>query len=154
MIDTPQILQTTDQLTAILPLTVPRTEIQKVMGPGVREVYAALAAQGIAPVGPWFTHHLRRPTDTFDFEICVPVSAPVTATGRVKPGLWPAMTVARTVYHGPYEGLAEAWGQFHEWIAASGQTPATDLWERYLSGPEASPDPARWRTELNKPLLG
>jgi hypothetical protein len=30
---------------------------------------AAVAAQGIAPAGPWFTHHLRMDPATFDFEI-------------------------------------------------------------------------------------
>jgi uncharacterized protein YdhG (YjbR/CyaY superfamily) len=39
---------------------VPRDEIHKVMGPGIDEVFSVLAAQGIAPVGPWFSHHLRR----------------------------------------------------------------------------------------------
>ena len=153
MLETPQITQTTAQLTAIIHVTVPREEIQNVMGPGLHELMAAIAAQGIAPTGPWFTHHLRRPTDTFDFEISVPVSAPVAAAGRVQPGEWPAMKVARTIYHGPYEGLGEAWGEFIDWIEAHGHTPAPDLWERYLAGPESSPDPAKWRTELNRPLL-
>ena len=154
MLDAPRIVQTADQLTAFIHLVVPRAEIQDVMGPGIREVLAAVAAQGLAPAGPWFTHHLRRPTDVFDFEICVPVSAPLTATGRVMPGLWPAMTVARTVYHGGYEGLAAAWGEFLAWVAAGGHAAGPDLWERYLSGPESSPDPTTWRTELNQPLLG
>jgi hypothetical protein len=42
-------------------------------------------------------------------------------------------------------------GEFRDWIAANGQKPAPDLWEIYLSGPESSPDPATWRTELNRP---
>jgi len=74
--------------------------------------------------------------------------------GRVKPGLWAAMTVARTVYHGGYEGLGAAWGEFLEWVGAGGHTHGPDLWERYLVGPEASPDPTTWRTELNQALLG
>src|SRR5207248_2790695 len=110
MIETPQIIQTTAQLTATLHITVRREEIRDVMGPGIREVFDAVAAQGMTPSGPWFTHHLRRPTDTFDFDICVPVASPVKPTGRVQPGEWPAMKVARTVYCGPYEGLGEAWG--------------------------------------------
>ena len=154
MLDKPWITETTDQLTAILHLTVPRAEIQNVMGPGINEVLAALASQRIAPAGPWFTHHLRRPTDTFDFEICVPVTTPPAATGRIKPSRWPAMTVARTVYHGPYEGLAAAWGEFLEWIEANAPTSATDLWERYLVGHESSPNPADWRTELNRQMIG
>lgn len=56
-LDPPQIVETTAQATAILRLTVPREEIRKVMGPGHRELMAAVAAQGIAVAGPWFTHH-------------------------------------------------------------------------------------------------
>ena len=154
MLDTPHVLESSEQLTVCIPLVVPRAEIQAVMGPGIRELYAVLAAQGVAPAGPWFTHHKRRPTDTFDFEICVPVATPVAAAGRVQPGRLPAARVARTVYHGPYEGLGAAWGEFCTWIETNGHTPRADLWECYAVGPESSPDPADWRTELNRPLVG
>jgi effector-binding domain-containing protein len=72
----------------------------------------------------------------------------------VEPGERPAARVARTVYHGPYVGLGPAWGEFGAWIAAEGHTPAPDLWECYLTGPESGPDPSGWRTELNRPLAG
>ena len=49
MLDTPQIAQTTDQLTAVIRLTIPREEIRNVMGPGIAELMAAVAAQGIRP---------------------------------------------------------------------------------------------------------
>ena len=152
MLDKPEIVQTHAQLTAFIRLTIPRKEIRNVMGPGIAELMAAVAAQGIAPTGPIFSHHLRMDPDIFDFEICVPVTKPVTPVGRVKPGQLPAATVARTVYHGPYEGLGPAWGEFDAWIAAEGHTPAPDLWECYVAGPESNPDPATWRTELNRPL--
>jgi len=114
---------------------------------------AAVAAQGIAPTGPWFSHHLRMDPITFDFEITVPVGSPVAAVGRVKPGIWPATKVARTVYRGGYEGLGEAWGEFNDWIAAHGHRPGPDYWECYVAGPESTPDPAAWRTELTRPLI-
>ena len=152
MLDAPQITQAAAQLTAIIRLTIPREEMRKVMGPGISELMATVAAQGIAPAGPWFTHHLRMDPAIFDFEIGVPVTAPVAAAGRVNPGQLPATKVARTIYHGPYEGLGAAWGEFIAWIAAKGHTAAPDLWECYLAGPEANPDPATFRTELNRPL--
>ena len=152
MIDKPQIVQTIPQQTAIIHLTIPREEIRNVMGPGLNELMAAVAAQGIAPAGPWFTHHLKMHPDTFDFEIGVPVTAPVVAAGRMTPSQWLAMKVARTVFHGDFEGLGAAWGELDPWIAANGHTPAPDLWERYVAGPESNPDPATWRTELNRPL--
>lgn len=153
MIDTPQIIQTTEALTAYIHVTVSWEGIREVMGPGIAELLAEISAQGIAPTGPVFTHHRRRPTDTFDFEISVPVSAPVAASGRVQPGTWPAMKVARTFYHGPYEGLGEAWPEFMEWIEANGHRQAPDLYECYVTGPESNPDPSTGRTELTRPLL-
>lgn len=152
MIDTPQITQTAGQLTAFIHLTVPRAEIRNVMGPSLNEVKAAIAAQGIAAAGPWFTHHLRMVPDIFDFEICIPVATPFATASRVEAGQWPATTVARTIFHGSYEGLGAAWGEFDAWIAARGYTPRPDLLERYVVGPEIVADPSGWRTELNRPL--
>jgi len=153
MIDKPEIVQSAAKLTALIHLTVPRDEIRTVMGPGITEVYSTLAAQGIKPAGPWFTHHVKMAPEIFDFEICVPIATPISAAGRVQPGQLRAATVARTIYRGPYEGLPSAWGEFMKWIDSEGHTPAPDLWECYIAGPESSPDSANWRTELNRPLI-
>ena len=152
MLDQPQITHSTGQPTAVIRLTIPREEIRNVMGPGIAEVMSVIAAQGIAPSGPWFSHHLRMDPNVFDFEISVPVTAPIVATGRVQPGYLPATKVARTVYHGPYEGLGEAWAEFMKWIEDAGHAPAEDLWECYIKGPESTSDAAAWQTELNRPL--
>ena len=152
MIDTPAITTTSEQPTAVIRLTIPRSEIQKEMGPAHQELFSTLAAQGIAPAGPWFSHHFRMDPATFDFEVGVPVSAAVKPTGRVGSSRLPAARVARTVYRGGYEGLGEAWGEFETWIKDAGLTPAKELWEVYAAGPESGSDPATWRTELNRPL--
>lgn len=154
MIEEPQIIQTTGQPSAIIHVTVSQEEIQNVMGPTLQELLGAIAAQGIAPTGPWFTHHLRRPAETFDFEVSVTVLTAIKAVGRVQPSEWPAMKVARTVYHGGFEGLGDAWTELLDWIEANGHRPTEDLWERYTVGPEASDNPADWRTELTQPLIG
>jgi effector-binding domain-containing protein len=153
MLDKPQIATTAVRPAAVIRLTIPRADIQKVMGPGYGELMAAVTAQGVAPAGPWFAHHLRMDPEVFDFEIGVPVTAPIRAAGRVQPGQLPAATVAKTVYHGSYEGLGAAWHEFEQWIATEGHTPGPDLWEVYVAGPESGPDPRTWRTELNRPLV-
>ena len=149
---TPQIIQTSVQEAAVIRLTIPRSEMMKVFGPAVGELMAALVAQGVQPVGAVFAHHLRMPPDTFDFELGVKVAAPVKAAGRMKPSQLPAVKVARTVYSGPYEGLPSAWAEFVRWMKANGHEQAENLWEVYSVGPQSSPDPANWRTELNRPL--
>lgn len=152
MISTPQILQTEAQAVAVIHITTPRAEMMKVFGPGVGELMAALAAQGVEPVGAVFAHHLKMSPGIFDFELGVKVSAPVKATGRVKAGQLPAAKVARTIYSGPYEGLPSAWGEFDAWMKANGCEQAENLWELYSVGPQSTPDSAGWRTELNRPL--
>ncbi len=154
MLDTPQITHSPRKLTAVIRLTIPRSEIMNVMGPGIGELMATVVAQGVGPSGAWFSHHLRMDPEIFDFEIGVPVSAPVTPEGRVQPGELPATRVARTVYQGPYEGLGSAWGEFRAWIAAQGLTHAENLWECYVVGPESGSDSTQWRTELHQPLVG
>jgi effector-binding domain-containing protein len=153
MIDAPGLTNTNQQFTAVIHLTVPRPEIQDVMGPAIREVMATIAAQGIAPIGPVFSRHLKIDPEIFDFEVGVPVAKPVAAAGRVKPSSLPAARVARTVYRGPYEGLGAAWGEFERWLAAHGHTAAANLLEIYAAGPESSSDSKNWRTELIRPLI-
>ena len=152
MLATPQIIKTNVQEAAVIRLTIPRSEMMKVFGPAIGELMALLAAQGVEPVGAVFAHHLKMSPDIFDFELGVRVSVPVKATGRVKPGQLPAAKVARTEYSGPYEGLPSAWGEFNKWMKANGHEQAENLWEVYSVGPQSSPDPANWRTELNRPL--
>lgn len=149
----PQILQTERRDMAFIPLQVSHAEIRQVMGPGIQEVMAAAQAQGIGPTGPWFTHHWRITPEGFDFQICVPVSAPIQPVGRVLPGEWPAMKVVKAVYQGGYEGLPVAWGEFDAWIRAQRLKVGEDLWEQYTSGPESSDNPSDWRTELNRQIL-
>ena len=152
MISPPQIIETTAQPAAVIHMKIPRNEMMQKFGPAVGELMATLAAQGVAPQSAVFAHHLTTSSEFFDFELGVKVSAPVKAVGRVKPGELPAAKVARTVYAGPYEGLFAAWGEFDAWMNANGLEKAPSLWELYETGPQTTPDPKGWRTELNRPL--
>ena len=152
MLATPEVVQTTAEPAAVIHLAVPRGEMPKEFAPAVGELMAALAAQGVKPSSAVFAHHIKMSQDFFDFELGAMVSTPINPAGRVKPGELPAAKVARTVYSGPYEGLFAAWGEFNKWMKANGHEPADDLWEVYSVGPQSTPDPAGWRTELNRPL--
>src|SRR5262249_40907940 len=98
LVATPVVAETGPQLAAAIHLTIPRNEIRSVMGPGLTEIMSAVTSQGIGPTGPWFTHHFKMNPAMFDFEICVPVSAPVTPVGRVVSRELPSARVVRAVY--------------------------------------------------------
>lgn len=152
MLEASETVDTGTQQIAFIHLTIPVAEMAKAFGAACQELFGTLAAQGIEPAGPLFAHHLRMPSSTFDFELGVPVTLRVVDAGRVKAGEKPAMTVVRTVYHGGYEGLPAAWGEFQRGIDAQGLKLTADFWETYLKGPASSSDPADWRTEFARPL--
>lgn len=58
-----------------------------------------------------------------------------------------------TVYHGPYQGLPDAWGELDAWMKEQGHTQAPDLWESYMEGPHTTSDASAWRTRLNRRLI-
>jgi len=84
------------------------------------------------------------------------LATPEITTTNVEEAAVIRLTVPRSemrkVYSGPYEGLPSAWGEFNKWMKANGHKQAENLWEVYSVGPQSSPDPANWRTELNRPL--
>jgi len=154
MLDTPRLVTTDPQQTAVIAFTIARAEMPQVMGPGHRELMAVLAEQGLTPAGPWLTYHRRLDPDVFDFELAIPVATAVRASGRVRPGRVPAATVARATLRGSYDGLPAAWGELERWIERQGRRVRGDFWERYVAGPESSTDPTQWKTELNRALIG
>jgi effector-binding domain-containing protein len=63
------------------------------------------------------------------------------------------MNMVQTTYHGGYEGLGGAWGEFIGMIKAAGHRTVDGLYESYAVGPEVSADPTTWRTVLSKELV-
>lgn len=154
MIDKPQITQTKAQPAAVIRLAIPFVDMRKHVGPAIGEVLAHVKAQGIGPASAWHIYVHKLGGGQIDFEVGVPVTDPVKPAGRIQAGSLPAAKVARTIYHGPYEGIAAAWTEFSEWITKNGHKPGEAQWDVYLSGPESGSDSSKWRTQLNKPLLG
>lgn len=152
MIETPRITRLEAAPTAVIRLRIPREQMPEVFGPAIGEIMSTLGSQGVSPAGPVFAHHFGMEPGIFDFELGVPVSKPIASAGRVEPGERPAVRVAQTVYQGPYEGLPEAWGEFHAWIEGNGHAYAHDIWECYVDGPHSTSDSSQYRTELNRPL--
>lgn len=153
MIGTPEITRSEPGATARIRLRIPKHQIHEVMGQARQELLRTVSEQGIGPPGLVFSHHFWLEREVWDFELGIRVERPVTPQGRVEAGEIPATKIARTVYEGSYEGLANAWREFEEWLEAQNCETAVDYWEFYLTGPESGLDPSGWETELQRPLV-
>lgn len=153
MIDTPKLMQTKELSTAVIHFRIKRAEMMTVFGPAVEELLAVLKGQGVTPSSAVFAYHHTMPPGEFDFEMGFVVGAAVKASGRVVPSKLPATKVARTIYHGGYEGLPGAWGEFTDWMKAEGVKQGEGLWELYDKGPQTTPDATKWETVLSKVVV-
>lgn len=149
MITIPSIIQTEEQPTAVVHLVIPGRDMPKYMDPAIQEILSKLKDQGMQAVGPMFSYHFRRPSDTFDFEIGFPVSKVIQPGGRVANGALPAEKVARAMYQGPYEHMAQAWSELQSWVRDRKLPETGRFWESYLTNPDEVKDPKDYRTELN-----
>ena len=149
MITTPEVITTKEIATAVIPLVIPGREMPKYMDPAIQEIIKVLGDQGMKPAGPMFSYHHRRPSDTFDFELGFPVAKAITPGERVINSELPSLKVARAVYQGPYEGLAQAWPALMKWVRENGHGETGKFWESYLNNPEEVKSPNEYRTELN-----
>ncbi len=161
MIDDPKIVETESQMAAVIHLTMPRAKILGRIPPAIEELVKVIQEQGQTVAGPMFTHSLTCSTEQFDLQVGFLVDVPVSQSGRVKPGELLATRVARTVYHGGYEGLAGARSEFgrrmqKEWVrelAQEGLEAGLGFWNSYVAGPEAGDDPSGRGTELSMRLV-
>lgn len=151
MIETPILMNAARHEAAVIRLEIAMADMRTFVHPGITEALRVVTDQRIGPSGPWFIHVYELANGRIDFDIGVPVRTPVRPAGRVKPGCLPAAKIARTVYHGPYEGLIAAWGEFEAWMKQHGHQPAKEMWDVYLVGPESG-DSSKWQTQLNRVL--
>lgn len=141
-----------EQPTAVVHEHVPTADLPAFFHRAFEATARVAAAQGVPVVGPPFGLYHGMPGATVDVEAGFPVARPVTAAEGVTPASLPAGPVAEAVHVGPYETLADTYGEVQRWLAEQGHRPAGLLWEAYLSDPQAEPDPSTWRTQVHVPL--
>src|SRR5438045_8777299 len=103
-IDKPYRARFEAQTVARIHVVTPRQDIRSAMHAAIDEVSAAVATAGVSRTGPWFMHFHCRPTDTFDLDVCFPVSQPAQPTGRVTHDEVPAAEVLRNLPRDTYTG--------------------------------------------------
>ncbi len=93
-----------------------------------------------------------------ELELAVPVSAPVTGSGPVRPGVLPEGSYVVLRHTGPYDGLlganaglqqsaSEHGVEFDSWESAAGSAWRSRV-EHYLTDPSKEPDPAKWEVDV------
>jgi len=131
---------------------IPMTSFTEFFGRAFEAAAAALGQQGVAPAGPPVAFYRGPVTTTVDVTAGFPVRQPVTPGDGLVPATLPGGPTVETVHTGPYDTLATTYTEVNDWIAEHGLTPEGEMWEEYLVGPDAEPDPSRWQTRIVFPV--
>jgi len=117
---------------------------------GYAELFAKLAAAGVAPTGPPFLIASKPEQGAMEIEIGVPCAAP-PAAGELYAGTLPGGRAAATTHRGAYDAIGPTYDALSRWVLANGHMMAGPPREVYLTGPDVA-RPEEQVTELVWPI--
>jgi effector-binding domain-containing protein len=147
-----KIIEVSEQHVATVRVTCKPDEISRTLAGILPEVMRYLGETGATAAGPPFSRYHSFAGDEIDLEAGIPVTAAITASGRIKASTLPAGRAAAGDHIGEYHRLTETHTALAQWLAAQGETAQGGAWEIYWTDPGVEPDPRKWRTQVVQPL--
>ena len=115
------------------------------MGPAFERVASYLVRRGVAMTGSALAHYTVR-ADGMEAAAGFEVTDAFEGGDGVEWFVLPEVDAVTTVHVGPYERLSEAYADLRAHAAAIGRTlDESQMWEEYLTGPDAPADQVRTR---------
>ncbi len=127
-------------------------DLGSIFGAIFGEVSQYLASQDLSPAGMPFCRYHGFADGEVDIDAGLPVDEKLEGSGRIEASQLPAGRAAVTYHMGPYENLNVAHKALGAWIEENAFEPLALGWEIYSTDPREEPDPAKWRTELIRPI--
>lgn len=137
---------------AVVHELVPIADLPAFFERAFHAVAVALAAEGIAPIGPPFGLYRGMPGLEVDIAAGFPIEAPFRPYGKVLPDELPGGRAVVAIHEGPFDTMERTYALMQSWMAEHELFPDQLMWESYLTDPSTEPDPAKWRTEIVWPI--
>lgn len=113
-------------------------------------LFGALAASGVAPIGPPRLMYHRMGESSWTVEAAVPIS-PDAGPQDLSVSDLPGGRAAVLVHTGPYDGLGTAWESIRTYIQRESITSRGIPYEEYLNDP-SSTEPAKLEIKIVWPV--
>jgi len=150
-----EVIELEAQQVAFIRRVLPVDDLKGFFDTAFGSVVAAVTTNGGSIVGPPFGWYHGMPTETVDVAAGFPVTgmpAGQVAGTDVTVEARPACRAVVAMHVGPYEGLAESYGNVMKWMQEQDLEPQDSMWEEYLTDPSAEPDQSKWQTRLVLPV--
>ena len=129
----------------------PLAEISQAAGAAYGEIVGHLRRCGASPSGPALAlldveNGFRE--EAVSIEWCLPVDRPLSGAGRVSGRELPGGPAACTLNPGPFDSVGPAYAALWGWLEQHRRERTGPAREVYLVGPQQTPDPREFRTEV------
>ncbi|MXX80718.1 MAG: GyrI-like domain-containing protein [Chloroflexi bacterium] len=148
----PEVVQLSNRRAAVMHAEASTDELPSTFERLFPAVFAALTEQGVSEMG-----HVTAVYHTMDANQ-MSLSAGIEIGDDVEPAEplqlleLPACEAIKAEHYGPYDQLHQTHELVMGHLQEIGRTPAGGPIERYITDPEAEPDPSKWLTEIYLPL--
>lgn len=88
-----------------------------------------------------------------DVEVWFEVTGPFTSVADAACVQVPEQQIASGMLHGPYEGIDLVFEAIGDWVSRHEYRFAGPMFDLYVVGPNDTPDPAQWLTEVCAPVV-
>lgn len=154
----PELITLEPQTVAVVRESVPLEALPDFFSRAYHAVMAAVRNQGAAVVGPPVGIYFGMPSDVVDVAAGFPVDVPVDGEG-LRTETLPGGPAVRLMHQGPYDTMRESYGRLTAWLAERELTPASTMWESYLTdvdpgAPEATLTQITWPVTAAPPGPG
>jgi len=122
------------------------------IGESYRRIGQYLAELDVEPEGAPFVAYYNQDMNDLDVEIGFPVEDVIPGDGDMCPGEIEEGKMVTCMYIGPYEGMAQVYGEMNRYIEKSGLRAKGPAYETYLNSPEEVSGPEELMTRIDLPV--
>ena len=148
----PEIVQLPDRRAAVMHASASSEELAQTFARIFPAVYAALTEQGVTDMGHVIAVYHSMDANQMELSAGIEIGAGVEPGQPVELLELPACDAVKADHFGPYEELGRTHEAVWSYVQELGRTPISGPIERYITDPEAEPDPSKWHTEIFLPL--
>ena len=149
---TPELVSLPTRYLAVLREEVATAELSEAFGRLFPAAFAQAARDGATVAGPVVALYHAMDEKMTDVSAGVEVAAAFEPSEPMTLLELPAGDHVKVDFYGPYTELGAAHQAALEWCVQNGRECEGEHQERYITDPQAEPDPSKWLTEVIVPL--
>lgn len=148
----PELIQLPARRAAVMHATASTEELPETFARIFPAVFAALTEQGVTDMGHVIAVYHTMDANQMELSAGIEIGDGVEPAEPLELCELPACDAIKADHYGPYDELYQTHESIWPMVEELGRAPISGPIERYITDPEAEPDPSKWHTEILLPL--